>query len=389
LKTLYYDCFAGISGDMAVGALIDLGADVSTLEAGLKHLPLSGYELRITRESRRGITGTRFEVVLSTETPPSRSYKAIRDLIHESGLPDGVRRLALEIFHPIAVAEATVHGTAVDDVHFHEIGAVDSIVDIVGYALCLEQMEVERIISGPPELGGGTVTGRHGVFPVPAPATLEILKGIPVRIGGVPHEATTPTGAAILAASVHEFTDHPFMVPEKIGYGLGKRDPEIPNLLRAVLGATPGSEKERHFRQNLSVVECTLDDMNPEFYGHILDRLFKTGAFDVFMTPVIMKKSRPGVNLTVLCSPELEETVADLLLAETTTLGVRKLAASRRGLERTIRTVSTPYGPVRVKVAEKDGKTVRMKPEFEDCRRLAEEHQVPLEDIYRSVRESA
>jgi len=386
LKTLYYDCFAGISGDMAVGALIDLGADVSALEASLKNLPLSGYDLRITRENRRGITGTRFEVVLADGPEVSRTYGIIRTLIGESGLPEAVRRTAFNIFNPIAVAEAAIHGEAVEEVHFHEIGAVDSIVDIVGYALCLEQLGIERTIAGPPELGGGTVTSRHGVIPVPAPATLEILKGIPVRIGGVPHEATTPTGAAILAATVDEFTERLFMVPEKIGYGLGRRDPEIPNVLRAVLGRSTAVKKERRPGEALCILECTIDDMNPEIYEHVLSRLLEAGALEAFLAPVIMKKSRPGVTMTILCRPEEKESMENILFQETTTLGVRGHSVERRFLERRIRTVSTPFGPVRVKEALQAGKVIRVKPEFEDCRKLAETHGVPLGDIYRSIK---
>jgi uncharacterized protein (TIGR00299 family) protein len=387
LVILYYDCFAGISGDMNLGALIDLGIDASFLLEHLKKLPLPDIEIEVSKESRRGIAGTRFRTVRTEHPERPRSYGDIRELIGRAPLPDPVRRRSLRIFRRIAEAESKIHGTAPEAVHFHEIGAADSIVDIVGHALCIECLGVDAVVSSPPELGGGLVSSRHGILPVPAPATLEILSGIPVRIGGVDHEATTPTGAAILAESADLFSNRISIRPEKIGYGIGARDPEVPNVLRAVLGEASGEDFLPWGDDRKIVTECTIDDMNPEFYDHILQRLLKAGAADVFLTPVIMKKSRPGTNVTVLSDPAAAKAVEDILLEETTTLGVRRHPVERRTLRRETETVSTRYGPVRVKHAFRNGRKIRTKPEFEDCRRLADEKGVSLWEILRSIGE--
>lgn len=384
---LYYDCFAGISGDMNLGALIDLGVDASFLLENLKKLSLPDIEIAISKDSRRGISGTRFRTGRTEHPEPPRSYGDICDLIGRAPLPDPVRQRSLRIFRRIAEAEAKIHGTAVEAVHFHEIGAADSVIDIVGHALCIESLGVDTVVSSPPELGGGFVSGRHGILPVPAPATLEILSGIPVRIGGVNHEATTPTGAAILAESADLFSSRISIHPEKIGYGIGARDPEVPNVLRAVLAKSAGEDFHPSREDRMIVTECTIDDMNPEFYEHILQRLLKAGAADAFLTPVIMKKSRPGTNVTVLSDPGSAKAVEDILLEETTTLGIRRHPVERSTLHRETETLSTKYGPVRVKHAIRNGRKIRTKPEFDDCRRLAEERGISLWEILRSIDE--
>jgi len=387
MKMLYYDCCAGISGDMNMGALLDLGASLEYVEEGLHSLLLSGYDIRVDRESRRGIGGMRFEVRMTEPAHHHRTFEDIRNIITGSGLPEGVKQTSLEIFLAIARAESKIHGKDLNAVHFHEVGAIDSIIDIVGCVLCLENLGVTTIVASPVELGGGFVTCAHGTLPVPAPATMEILRGVPVTLGGVPHEATTPTGAAILKVMAREFTERLRFTPLKVGYGIGTRDTEIPNVLRVVLGET-GVTAEHGLRKDAAcVIECTVDDMNPELYGHIMDLLLKTGAFDVFMTPVVMKKSRPGVVLTVLCQPDMKNSVREIILAETTTFGVREYDVDRHVYERETTTVSTKYGPVRIKHALRDGKVIKSKPEYEDCRACAMKHGVSVLAVYNSLQE--
>jgi hypothetical protein len=281
----------------------------------------------------------------------------------------------------LAEAEARVHAVPVDHVHFHEVGAVDSIVDIVGAALCLAELAPDRVCCSPIELGGGTITCAHGVLPVPAPATAELMKGKPVTLGRTSFESTTPTGAAILAAVVDEFALPAAMTIRRIGYGIGHRDGEIPNVLRVCLGDDTASTAH----DTVDVIEATIDDMNPEWYEHAMERLLAAGALDVFITPVIMKRSRPGCTLTVLCAPPLRDTLARVVLAETTTLGVRIHQARRTMLDRGTITVATSFGPVRVKQCMLDGSVLRGKPEYEDCRTLATAHNVSLHTVYHEA----
>jgi len=397
MRDLYYDCFAGVSGDMNLGALLDVGAEESRLRSDLERLAVPGFELRVSRESRRGISGTRVEVAM--EHPAAhhhhRSFRDIRELIRKSPLSEAVKERSVEIFRRLAEAEGTIHGRPPDDVHLHEVGAVDSIVDIVGASICLQALGVERVFSSPVELGGGFVECAHGKLPVPAPATLEILKGAPVKSGLVPFETATPTGAAILAATVQRFTDRLHMRIDRVGYGIGARDTEIPNVLRVMLGEVEtGEDQEKEgdgvqHRQGTAVLlECNIDDMNPERYDYVMSRLLDGGALDVFLTPTIMKKSRPAVILSVLCAEGTAEPLREILFTETTTLGVRESRLLRTMLGRRSVTRSTPYGDVRVKQAYYKGRLLRWKAEYRDCRRLADEHGVGLEEIYRSVEEA-
>lgn len=384
MKILYYDCFAGISGDMNLGALVDLGVERDYLLEGLNALKLKGYEIDIRKERRRDITGTRVEVHAREHHDP-RTIHDIEKILTASGLSGPVRERSLAIFHILARAEARVHGTDIADVHFHEIGAVDSIIDIVGAALCLSRLDVDRVFASPVEVGGGFVSTAHGTFPVPAPATVEILKGIPMRTGAVPHEATTPTGAAILAATVSEFTERVRFRPREVGYGIGARDTEIPNVLRVMLGETGEDAADGLEHEPAFLLECNIDDMNPEFYDHVMDRLFTAGARDVYLTPIIMKKSRPAVTLSVLCTPGDEENIRRVLLRETSTLGVRKLPVERTILKRDTITVVTRFGPVRVKRAFWGEDIIKSKPEFEDVRKLADEQGVSIQEILEAI----
>lgn len=392
MEILFYDCFAGISGDMNLAAMIDLGVPRDYLESELRKLGDLPFELRVSRQKKNGIEGTLVDVVLTPEErvlaskhhhEEHRSWNEIKRMIERSTLANETRDLSIRIFERIALAEAKVHGVSVENVHFHEVGAVDSIVDIVGAAVCFNYLKPEAVYASPPQLGGGFVDTAHGKLPVPAPATAEILRGIPVVTGGVPFETTTPTGAAILAELVNEFTHNAHLTIHKTGYGLGHRQTEIPNLLRVYLAAVP----DRDHSKQWWMIECNIDDMNPEMYDYLIDRILALGADDVFLTPVIMKKSRPAITLSVLCSEHIADAVSSFILTETTSLGLRKFPVSKEMLQRTTEEISVPAGKVRIKHAVHNGKVLRSKPEFEDCRRLASEKNLPLSEIYRQINE--
>ncbi len=297
-----------------------------------------------------------------------------------------VKDISLDIFTKIAEAEGKIHGHKADDVHFHEVGAVDSIVDIVGAAVCLTWLRPDRIISSPLQVGGGFVRCAHGILPVPAPATIEILRGIPVKSGAVPFEATTPTGAAILAATVDTFTEELDFTPQKIGYGIGHRDTDIPNVLRAYLGEMSADDFSRAAddteKQTAILLECNIDDMNPEMYEDLMDNLLAKGAYDVFLTPVIMKKSRPAIKISVLCSEDKRSAIEEILWLSTSTFGLRIQRVSRTMLQRDFSTLSTKFGNVSVKNGYWRGRKIKTKPEYEDCRRLARENGVSIKEIY-------
>ncbi|TVR65026.1 MAG: nickel pincer cofactor biosynthesis protein LarC [Candidatus Competibacteraceae bacterium] len=384
MKMLYYDCFAGISGDMHLAALLDLGLDVDDLIRELSGLGLPGYGIQAGRASRKGVSGVQVRVVIDPHQPTHRNLRQIEALIGGSSLKETVRARAVAVFRRLADAEARIHDTSPDQIHFHEVGALDAIVDIVGGAIALDRLQVDRVLCSPVELGGGVAHCAHGVLPVPAPATLELLKGAPVKLGGAPFETTTPTGAALLATFVDEFVTHPELIIDRVGYGVGHRDGPIPNVLRVCLGELAVPREER---MTLAVLECNIDDMNPECYDHVLERLFAAGAKDVWLTPVLMKKNRPGTLLSVLCAPTLASVLSERLLLETTTLGVRRHAVERTALVRETTRVATRYGEVAVKVAHHRGQPLRGKPEYEDCRRLALEHRVPIHAVYAAVRE--
>jgi len=384
MNVLYYDCFAGISGDMHLAALLDLGVDYDELVVDLAGLGLEGYGLQASRANRKGIAGAQVRVVTDPQQPPHRNLRQIEAIIGASSLKETVRGRAVAVFRRLAEAEARIHDTSPDQIHFHEVGALDAIVDIVGGAIALDRLNVDRVLCSPVELGGGIAHCEHGALPAPAPATLELLKGVPVKFGAVPFEATTPTGAALLATFVDEFVSRPELVVHRIGYGIGHRDGPIPNVLRVCLGEPLPDGGEQ---AELCVLECNIDDMNPECYDYVLERVFAAGANDVWLTPVLMKKNRPGTVLSVLCLPMLEPELTELLLTETTTLGVRRYHVARTGLIRDTTRVATRYGQVAVKIAHLRGRPLRGKPEYEDCKRLALERKVPIHAVYAAVRE--
>jgi hypothetical protein len=424
MKTLYLDLFSGISGDMFLGALIDLGVEAPQLEQELKKLPLAGYHLHAARARKGGIEGVKFDVHLDSDHhhdppitgsdrhepklgrgrrhapdhthPEARTFTRIRQLIGEAPLSPWVKEKSVAVFQRIAEAEGKIHGLPPEQVHFHEVGAVDSIVDVVGACIGLELLGKPRVLASPVVEGVGWIDCSHGHFPIPAPATLAILgaRGIALSQCDEPNELVTPTGAALLAEFVETFGPMQELVAEKIGFGLGTRDHQTrPNVLRAVLGETGGkrraveamSEAHDWEMDTVAVLETNLDDINAEILGSFVEKTLAAGALDVFHTAIQMKKNRPGVLLTVLCAEGDADRFAELMLRETSTFGVRRYTAQRRKLVRQFATVRTPYGEATVKVGRLDGRVMQAAPEFESCKRLAEQVQVPLKEIYAAA----
>jgi len=386
MRILYYDCFAGISGDMNLGALLDLGVDAAYLERELKKLNIKGFHLEIVKDLRRGISGTKATVVV--EDPDNEKHRHLRhveEIINNSTLSEKVKSISLKIFGLIAVAEAHVHQIEIQKVHFHEVGALDSIADIVGAAICLEYLNVDRVLSSPIQLGGGTVKCAHGIMPVPAPATALIVANIPVRTGLVQHEATTPTGAAILAATVDAFISETNFPLTRGAYGIGHRDvSEVPNVLRVCLSETDAAVSDLK-EENASILECNIDDMNPERYDFIMEQLFDAGAADAWLTPIIMKKLRPANQLSVLCSSDKVHAIKGIIFAHSTTIGLREHSIRKSVLPRTERSVQTRFGPISVKQSVYKGKIVNSKPEYSVCKAIAKQHNISIEDVEREV----
>jgi len=388
LRTAYFDCYSGISGDMILGALVDLGVDLKKIRAGLKTLGLSkGYEIKSGIVKRGLISGVKVRVVVKpVRRPHSRNFKDIKNLISQSGLSKKVKSDAVEIFKRIAKAEAKVHHTSMDKVHFHEVGAMDSIVDIVGGVLGMDLLNVQRVISSPLNVGEGFVECAHGTLPVPAPATLNLLDGIPCFSTGIKKELVTPTGAGMIGFFAEKFQSLPMMKVLKTGYGAGDHIVEkTPNMLRVILGETEGEGET----QSMTMVETNIDDMNPEFYEHVMELLFKAGAVDVTFTPVIMKKSRPAVTLSVMTLSEKKEKIAKILLSETSTFGVRYYEVNRITLDRETQTLKTPYGPVNVKIGSLDAGILKISPEYEDCKKISRREKLPIKKVYEDVRKLA
>ena len=424
-RILYFDCFSGISGDMTIGALLDLGIDQDLFLAELNKIHLDEFEIEIKRGLKKGISGTDFTVHLThqehsheehtheheddhnhhehthehhhdhshehehthehhhTEKPHdhahTRNLSDIYKIIDSSDLSEYVKIASKKIFLIVAEAEAKIHAKTIDEVHFHEVGAVDSIVDIIGAAICVEMLQIDEIQCSEINLGSGFVHCEHGVFPVPAPATLEILKGVPVYSKNAKKELTTPTGAAILKALCSEFGSLPEFVIEKIGYGLGKRDMETPNVLRVIVG-------KKKSPSTLTMLETNIDNMNPEIYSYLFPKLFDNKALDVFVTPILMKKNRPANILSVLCNEEMAGQLEEILFTETSTLGIRKYKVEREELQREFKNITTRYGMITVKYAFRNGKLLKFTPEYEDCRLIAEKTNIPLIQIINEIR---
>ncbi len=392
-KILYFDCFSGISGDMTIGALLDLGIDPEFLQDRLNSLNLEGYQLEICRKQVKGISGTDFDVRLtehhhhhhdhSHHHHEHRNFNDIETIIEKADLDSETRELSRSIFLSVAKAEAKVHGKSIEEVHFHEVGAIDSIIDIVGAAVCLNALKPDKIYASPLHLGSGTIKCAHGILPVPAPATVEILEDTPVYSSGVVGELVTPTGAAIIKTIADEFGSMPTMTVKKSGYGCGKKDFGIPNLLRVVMGEA--DTRTDLVKEDLVMLETNIDDMNPEIYSHLIPRLLEQGALDAFLSNIIMKKGRPGILLNVLCKPHHVDFIAETLFHETTTLGIRKLPMERLSLERKTVSLETSWGTLEIKAAYKNGEILKAAPEYEDCKRLSAEHNLPVKKIYEQI----
>jgi uncharacterized protein (TIGR00299 family) protein len=418
MRTLYLDCFAGASGDMLLGALLDCGLDFDFLRRELAKLGVEGYELSLRRVDRSGISAAKFDVHLHasdhaagrepahfgphehghhhghehthqghepdhhdhhSHEPGHRSLAEIKRLIAASSLGAEVKARARAVFERLGEAEAKVHNVPVEQVHFHEVGAIDSIVDIVGACLGLDALGITRIICSPLHLGSGTFTCAHGTYPVPGPATAELLRGAPVYSTEIKGELVTPTGAAIIATLAAGFGPLPVMRVARVGYGAGTREyPKFPNVLRAIIGEPEADETPTR----VTVIEANLDDLNAQVFGHLMELALAEGALDLFYTPVQMKKNRPGTLLTLLCAPEDRERMTTLIFRETTTLGLRYRDEQREVLRREHVLVETPYGPIKVKVARApDGRVINYAPEFEDCREAAARHQVAVREV--------
>ncbi len=382
----YFDCFSGISGDMALGALLDLGVPLDWLQTRLAAVPLEGYTLSNTPATHHGIRACKFNVDLQHKQS-HRNYADIQQLISDCRLSEGVKQTSLAIFDHIADAEAHIHGVPKDSVHFHEVGAVDSLIDIVGTALCLEYLKIDRIMSSRLPLGKGTIASQHGILPVPAPATLAILKEVPVYGCGIAAEMVTPTGAAIIKTLARDFGDLPHMTVEKIGYGAGSRQiDERPNVLRVIIGRMWETQT---CPDDVIMIETCIDDMNPEIFGYLMETLFLDGALDVYWIPVFMKKNRPGTLVQVLCNPASKQIISNRILSETTSTGIRYQTIQRLCLPRGAIKVPTEFGQVDMKqITDLDG-GIRLTPEYETCKKIARERKIPIRDVYQRIRQSA
>src|SRR5713101_6138981 len=379
-KLAYFDCFSGISGDMTLGALVDAGYDLALLRSGLEGLQIPSWAISAEKVWKNGMSATFVRVTAEDQTK-HRSLSAILEMFDKSQLSNSVRKNAAAIFRRLGEAEASVHDVPLEKIHFHEVGAVDAIVDIVGACIGCEALGIQKFACSPLNVGGGSAKMAHGILPVPAPATANLLQGKPTYSNGVQRELVTPTGAAIVATLCDTFGPQPAMSVASIGYGAGSADLEgQPNVLRIMIGeaaekAVPGFDEE------ISVIEANLDDMNPQIYGYFQEKALAAGALDVYTTPVQMKKNRPGTLLSVLCKPADAQALMLLIFAETTTFGVRTYSAQRRVLPREFVKVNTSFGEVRVKLSRVNGRILHVSPEYDDCRKLAEEKNVPLQRV--------
>ncbi|NMA92554.1 MAG: nickel pincer cofactor biosynthesis protein LarC [Firmicutes bacterium] len=387
-KIAYFDCYSGISGDMALGGLLDCGLELSMLQDFLSGLKLDGYHLSRKQVKLYGLTGTKLTVNTTGPEPPSRHLADIEKLIEQSSLPAPVREKSLRVFNHLARAEAAVHGVSVQRVHFHEVGAVDAIVDIVGTVSALHLLGIEQLFCSPLPLSSGMTDSSHGRIPLPAPATLELLRHRRAPLYGCPVEVelVTPTGAALITALADGFGPPPPFKLEQVGYGAGEFDPGYPNFLRVLMGRRP--VKGGALEQQIKQVEANIDDLNPEIYGYLMEQLFRAGALDVYFSPIQMKKNRPAVKLTVLTLPTALQGVIQIIFDETSTLGLRVTAATKIMRPRETITVNTRWGPVKIKLTTaRPGhlESVHFAPEYEDCREIALRAGVPLKEVYREV----
>jgi len=384
MRAAYFDCFSGISGDMVLGALVDLGWPVKNLERELDKLDLFGYRIEAKKVAKRGIFSTQIKI-RATEEKKERTLEDILSILDKSKLEEMVKEPSRAIFTKLASVEAKIHGKDVQKIHFHELGGLDTIIDVVGAVAGVNYLGIEKVYSSPLPLGKGFVKCSHGILPLPAPATLELLKEVPVYGSDIEAELVTPTGAAIISSLAENFGQMPPMKIEHIGYGAGQRDLTIPNLLRVSIGVIRKAYEE----DVVSLIQTNIDDMNPELYEHIVDRLFHEGALDVFLTPIQMKRTRPATMLSVIADEEKMEKMLEIIFDETTTLGIRISKIKRRKLNRENRKVSTKYGKIEVKIGKHDGVVKNISPSYEECRKIATHLKIPLKKVYQEAKQAA
>jgi uncharacterized protein (TIGR00299 family) protein len=382
MKIAYFDCFAGASGDMILGALVDAGLDIDELKSELTKLHLDHYDLQVQKVVKRGIGGSHIHVIID-EHHHGHHHRHLADIeaiINASDLEASVKKSGLEVFNRLARAEASVHRTSVDTIHFHEVGAMDAILDVMGAVAGIHALGIDKVMCSPLHLGSGTVECAHGILPVPAPATAELVKGKPVYASGVQGELLTPTGAAILTTLSADFGPLPAMAIEVIGYGAGTSDAAIPNLLRVMIGRAAETIKDCDM-EHVAVLETNIDDMNPQIYEYLITKVLQMGALDIYITPVQMKKNRTGMLVTLVCPLEKVGPFANFLLRETTTIGLRWRTENRLKAWRRIESMETPYGRINFKIAQIGNETINIAPEYEDCLRAALERKVPLKQV--------
>lgn len=379
MKVLYFDCFNGISGDMILGALFDLGLDREAWLRELNKIEISGYRVEIEKKRKGPLMGTDVNIIVEDRVT-HRHAKEMLDMVSNSSLDDEIKEKSLKILTRIAQVESSIHNEPLEEVHLHELGGIDTIVDVVGSIIGLKLLGIERVYSSPLPLGEGFVETAHGRLPIPAPATAELLKGVPVYSNGMKGELVTPTGAGIISTLSYSFGPIPPITIEKIGYGAGKKDFAIPNMLRAIMGELY-QEKQRDTN---TIIDVNIDDMNPQIYGYLMDKLFEIGALDVFFTPIYMKKSRPAVKLTVISPNHLVDKIIDVIFRETTSIGIRTYQVEKIMLPREIIELDTPWGTARVKVSYING-TPKIMPEYDDCKAIAEKTGIPIQEVMKEI----
>jgi len=385
MKIAYFDCFSGVSGDMILGALIDAGLNIRELEAELGKLKLSGYKIKTEKTARKGISGTKFGVEI-IEQNVKRKLKDIVEIVDQSELDDDIKELSKKTFQELAIVEAQIHGKGVEEVHFHEVGGLDSIIDVIGSFIGIKKLGIEVAYSSKIHVGTGFLECRHGILPVPAPATLAMLKGIPIYSRGIEAELATPTGVCVLKTLAKSFGIMPEMKVEKVGYGAGSRELEIPNLLRVYVGETNEGEYEK---DEIILIETNIDNMNPELLAYASEILLKQGALDVFMTPIFMKKNRPGTMLSVLTTWDKLDEALSTVFTEITTLGVRIHRLERKKLSREVVPMKTRFGEIKVKIGKMGNQIKNIAPEYESCKEIAVKQGIPLKDVYSEAKEAA
>ena len=382
MKTAYFDCYSGISGDMILGALIDLGLDVNYLKKELGKLNISGYEIVVKKIEKNHIAGTDVEVIVM-DIQKHRSLIDIFDIIENSRLEKEIKKISKKIFRKLAEAEGKIHNIEIDKLHFHEVGAIDSIIDVVGAVIGFKRLQIENVFCSRLPLGEGFISCSHGIIPIPSPATVEILKNVPVYSANIKHEMVTPTGAAIITSIARHFGNMPVIKINCVGYGAGKTEMKHPNLLRVFLG-----ELQNEYNFDFStMIETNIDDLSPEVYGYLVEKLFDNGALDVFFTNIHMKKNRPGVKLSVISPMEDINNLVNIIFTETSTFGIRVYETKRMKLSSEKQKVKTKYGEVTVKIGKLKNKIMSVSPEYEDCKKIAEKHNIPLKKVYELTKE--